>query len=86
MPIIEHPLSETVTTGIEFDALAPGLVPAFEEREAAVFGYYTWSAWQRLTPQERAECVAHYRLHRLVEAHRQDAVNAAMKRKTARQA
>ena len=73
-----------MTTGIGFDALAPGLVPPFEEREAAVFAHYNWSAWQRLTPQERAECVAHYRLHRLVEAHQQDAVNAAVKRKTAR--
>lgn len=60
-------------TGIVYQTVIPGLVSEFEEREAARFGHYNWTAWQELTYEDRAYGVAHYRTHSLVELHQNDA-------------
>ncbi|KKK92609.1 hypothetical protein LCGC14_2701230 [marine sediment metagenome] len=72
-----------VNTGIVYRPTVPGLVPEIEVREAAVFGHYTWTTWQTLGWQEHAEGVAHFRIHRAIEMHQNDAVAREMKRKTA---
>ena len=71
----------TVATGIEYRTRLPGLVPEFEEREAARFGHYTWVAWQQLTYEDRAFGVAHYRTHILVELHQNDAQSKELERR-----
>lgn len=73
-----------MTTGIRYKSLAPGLVPIFEEREAAHYARYNFLQWRTLTPLERAEGVAHYRLSTLVRLHQDDAVNAEMERRQRR--
>jgi len=49
-------------------------VPEIEEREAAIFAGYTWRTWHELPREERTDGVAHYRLHRLISLHQDDAV------------
>lgn len=84
-PIWEHPLGHKVSTGIDFEVLLPDCVPLFEEREAAVFCGYNPSEFRELPVEERAACVAQYRLHSLVETHSQDAVNKAEEQMMAKQ-
>lgn len=50
-----------------------GAVPELEEREAAVYCSIPWYIWTELPWQERSSCVAHYRLHLMIEAHIEDA-------------
>ncbi len=82
LPITEHPLSETVETGVRYNVVLGGLVPEMEEREASVFAQYTWDRWLALSWQERANAIAHFRLHHLIDLHRNDAVSSEMKRRT----
>jgi hypothetical protein len=70
-----HDVRKPVDTGIEFCSDLDGLVSDFEAHEAAVYCHYTPSQFQRLSHDERAQVVAQYRLHRLVELHSDDAVN-----------
>ncbi len=80
-PIMEHPLAETVRTGVAYNASLPGLVPLMEERDAAVFSQHNWADWEGLSWQERANAIAHFRLHHVVELHRNDALATEMKRR-----
>lgn len=50
------------------------MVPEIEEREAAKFNGYTWRTWQDLPRRERVDNVAYFRLSRLIDLHREDAV------------
>lgn len=50
-----------------------GVVPEYEEREAARFGLYRWTDWIRLSLKERVQGIAHYRMHALIELHSGDA-------------
>ncbi len=84
MPIMEHPLSETVESGVRYGALLEGLVPEMEEREAAVFSRLSWPSYRALSWLERAQTIAHYRLHHVVDLHRNDAASREMSRRTAR--
>ena len=80
-----HPLRDTVDAGIEFEPLLPGLVPLYEEREAAAAAGYRWADWQSLTVEERAAAVAFVRLRRLVALHQGDAMNQAIERRSRQQ-
>ncbi len=80
-PIEEYPLSSALDTGIRYETLIPGLVPLYEEREAAVFTHYNRTNWLELDSTERATSVAHYRLHRLIELHNNDAIADEMRRR-----
>jgi len=57
------------------------MVPDLELRESAVYCHYTPVEFTDLPWQERAACVAQYRLHRLIEMHMQDAINEASERR-----
>lgn len=54
----------------------------FEEWEAMRFAGYNERAWLELEPDERAIAVAHYRLHDLVEMHKEDALAERVKRES----
>lgn len=62
-------------------------MPELEEREAAIFSGYTWKQWLEfdlLDPEgrwNRAAGVAHYRVHQLIEAHKESAVSEDLERK-----
>lgn len=57
------------STGIEIRGPIPGLLPEYEEREAARFGRYTWSTWCALPRDERVHGVAYYRVNLLIQIH-----------------
>ena len=59
----------------------PGYVAEFELREAMVYCNLNWLQWLSVPADERAKCVAQYRLHYLVEAHSSDAARAQATRK-----
>jgi hypothetical protein len=79
IPILDCSLPKRVRIGITYGSRL-GLVADLEEREAAIFGNYNYSEWLELPWNERAEAVAHYRLHSLIEAHTEDAVEKARAR------
>lgn len=84
-PIREYPLHRKFDSGI--DTYAPsGYVSEYEVREAARFGNYSWSAWLELDYADRAVAVAHYRIHHLIEAHVNDAVDREIEANRARHA
>jgi hypothetical protein len=67
-----------VRTGITYGKVFPELVSPFEEREAAVYCHYRPTEFAELPEDERAACIAQYRLHHLVEQHAEDAVGRAV--------
>ena len=75
---MEHPLGQAVESGVRYSALLEGLVPEMEEREASVFAQYSWDDWKALTWQDRAMSIAHFRLHHLIDLHRNDAVSSEL--------
>jgi len=62
-----------IETGITLDGEL-GVVPEYEERETVRFYSISMNEWYELHPMERAKCVAHYRLHYIVEAFTQKAI------------
>lgn len=62
------------------------MVSLYEEQEALRYANYNPDEWAQLSWQSKAVAVAHFRNHRLVELHVQDAVSikqeADSKRKT----
>lgn len=68
-------------TGVHYSALIPGLVPEIEERDAARFGGDTWAEWRKLPYDERVTGIAYYRLSRLIEMHKEEAVATAVRPK-----
>lgn len=85
VPIWRYDLRRPVNTGISIDPLTEDIVPEFECREAARYCNYTAvQFWNELEREERAACVAQYRISRLVEMHAQDAVNTKMETESRR--
>jgi hypothetical protein len=76
MPLMELALPQRVNIGITYDSIL-NLVPEIEERDAALFGLYNWTAWSRLSVEQKAAGIAHYRLTNLMKAHIQEAQNHA---------
>ena len=76
--IWQYGISRPVQTGINIEPLVDGAVPEYEAREAAVYCHYTPVAFAELPYHEKALCIAQYRISRLVELQRQDAVNTKM--------
>lgn len=72
-----YPLRRPISTGVGYNSILEACVSPFEEREAAVYCNYSPAEFYGLPLEERAACVAQYRLHWLVENHIQDAVAAA---------
>lgn len=54
-----------------------GIVPEFDEREAAVYVHLSWEQYKALDSSERAAAIAHYRMSQLVKAHIDHALNDA---------
>lgn len=81
-PIELVPMRRSVSTGIGFSdpRLEVGLIPEYEEREAAAYEHVPWDRWLVLPVQERAAGVAHYRLQHLIAMHSQEAVQLAEER------
>lgn len=75
-PIELMPLQRSVRTGIAYADVRMdlGMVAEYEEREAAVYSSVPWLDWLEMPTIERAACVAHLRLSRMVSMHSQDAV------------
>lgn len=78
-PITAVHLPRRIRVDIEINSDASAvaeaaLVAEYECREAAVFSNYNWTEWQELSAWDRASCVAHHRMHMLVEAHVNEAV------------
>jgi hypothetical protein len=86
-PIEKVPLKSGIKTGISQIGLLGGLVNELEEREAALFGGYTWKQWQEFDllsaegRYQRASGIAHYRIHHLIENHTEDAVSSSVEAK-----
>lgn len=52
------------------------LIPELEERDAAQFTHVSWLEWcESVSWRDKAKMLAHYRMHNMIEAHVQDAVN-----------
>lgn len=79
LPITDLPVPQTVQTGILITAPLAGLVSELDEREAARFGHYTWTEWQKIPHQIRVRGIAHHMMQTLIEAHVQDASEQATK-------
>lgn len=74
-------LQNRVRTGILITAPVAGVVPEYDEREAARFALLTWEQYQALPRPDRAKTVAHYYVNNLIEAH----TNAAIQEEIDRQ-
>lgn len=70
--------------------MLPGLVPEIEEREAAIFNGYTWREWiafdltNELERYQRVAGIAHYRIHQIIEMHRNDAESRELEMRSRR--
>ncbi len=80
-PIQSLRVKHSVTTGILIGSQFAGTISAYEEREAARFGFYNWTEWRLLNKDEKAMAVAHYRINGMISLHQQDAVNDEMERR-----
>jgi hypothetical protein len=65
------------------EAEIPGYVSEFDEREAAAAAAVSWDTWDTLSRDERIMAVAHTRMRRLIEIHRDDAAYREAKRREA---
>ncbi len=74
-PIQDYDIRHGVDPGITLGRLLPNLVPQFEEREAMRYANYNPTEWVEVPYQEKAACVAQYRLSRWIKLHSDDAVN-----------
>lgn len=72
-PISAEQLRHRVRTDLDFDAPLNGLVPPYEEHEAAAASGVPWDRWRALAWWDRARVILWHRYHRLVEASVQDA-------------
>ena len=81
VPIQEAHLKHSVPTGITYEVMVPGVVPFYEECEAAQWGHFNMRAWTDLEVEEKALIVAQKRLARQIELHAEDAVARAAEKK-----
>ena len=79
-------MTAAVRTGIEIAAPVPGLIPEYEEREAARFGLYRWEDWSALPVEERVRGVAHFKMHSLISLHEGEALNQHIEAESKRNA
>lgn len=80
MPIRDVVIPRRIEVGISTDTQA-GFVSEYEVREAAHYTGHNSLEWAALDADEQAACVAHYRMHLLIESH----VNEAVHRHTERE-
>ena len=80
-PILEIAPSHTISLGIGYQVLIPGIVPLFEEHDTRSQAGYTLHEWEDLDPLERAFEVAYRRLKSQIDLHRDAAVANASRPK-----
>ncbi len=68
-----------LSTGLTYRPPIPGMVPEYEEREAAHASGQTWGEYVASDRDERAATVAWYRTRRLVDLHIDQVVNSERK-------
>ena len=83
-PIQNLRIKHSVKTGILIGTQFAGTISAYEEREAARFGFYNWTEWRLLSNDDKAMAVAHYRVNGLIALHQQDAVSDEIERRKRR--
>lgn len=71
-------------TSITYRVLFPGIVPFFEECEAARWGNFNLREWGELDVDVKALVVAQQRVSRWVALHAEDAVATAAEKKAER--
>ncbi len=81
-PILDLLPSQTVNSGVSYNALIPGMVAEIEERDSSRFNGYTWAEWRKLSYDERVTGVAYYRLSRVIEMHKEDAVATELRHRS----
>jgi hypothetical protein len=74
MPIREVVVPRRIEVGISTDTQA-GFVSEYEIREAAHYTGHNSLEWSLLESSEQAACVAHYRMHLLIESHVNEAIH-----------
>ncbi len=82
MSILRLPPRRGVETGIRYEGLLPGLVAEIEERDAAKDCGVSWIQYRDMEYAEQVKLVAYYRVSRIVDMHKDEAVNDASERKT----
>ena len=61
-----------------------GLISELEMRDSARFNDYTFQEWQQLSYADRVDGVAYYRLTRIIDMAKEDAVSREMDRRSQR--
>lgn len=79
LPLSEYILPKKIHVGLEVET-HPGLVSDYEARDAAKFNLYNWTDWCSISSEERAICVAFFRISNAVEEHVQDAIDRSRPR------
>ncbi len=59
-----------------------GLISEIEEKDSARFNGYPWPQWKELTYDERVDGVAYFRLTRLIDMCKEDAVSREVARRS----
>lgn len=83
-PIKGLKTSNTIETGISADHQIPGNISMFEEHDARIKVGYKLDEWYELDHRDRAFEVAHYRIRRMIEMRKNEALNEAQKTRMAR--
>lgn len=72
-PIYLHRIKSSIHTGIKIQDF-PGVIPEYYEREACIYAQHNWElTWDDLPRQQKAQHIAQYFLHQLIEQHAKDA-------------
>lgn len=66
-PLQEAEFQHTLPLGILVRPQTPGTVSDYEERRVAAECSYQWQQWLDLSSWERAACVAHSRVKRMID-------------------
>lgn len=82
MSILRIPPKRGVETGIRYEGLLPGLVAEIEERDAAKNCGVSWVDYRDMEYVEQVKLIAYYRVSRIVDMHKDEAVNDASERKS----
>jgi hypothetical protein len=80
--VTEIELEHGVSAGIVWQALAPGMVPVYEEHSARLRAHISLSEWTGMSPMERAVAIALDRVGRAIENQQAEAEIRHMERKS----
>lgn len=84
VPIKTLRASNVIETGISADYQIPGNISWYEEHDARIRAGYKLDDWYELDHRDRAFEVAHYRIRRMIEMRKHEALIEAQKSKRRR--